>query len=306
MKIQSMTQAALPLAILGVFLTPLTALRAQTADFEDLTFTSGDFENGQNLGTPVDTGPDGIYDVVLTTDGSFVSGPGTFDTQYQSFESSSSPDFNFTSWSGWAYSRTTDSTTPGFSNQYSAYPGSGVSGSAAYGIGYESEFAARLPTVDFVTPFDFSSRGLFVANTTYAYLSMRDGDGFAAPFGDDPETPDVETDFPSFFFLTIRGFLVGAPVGQIDYYLADYRFDDDSLDYLVEGWEFVDLSALGTVDRLEFDLTTSDVSSGFSNTPTYFAVDNIGAIPEPTSWALMGLAAIAVGIAARRRSRTNR
>ena len=43
-------------------------------------------------------------------------------------------EFNF--WSGFAISADTNTTTPGFTNQYSAYPGRGAEGTTTYAMGY--------------------------------------------------------------------------------------------------------------------------------------------------------------------------
>jgi len=81
-------------------------------------------------------------------------------------------------------------------------------------------------------------------------------------------------------------------VGTIEIILADYRFDDNSLDFILDDWEFTDLSSLGEVDALSFSFTSTDTGSFGINTPTYFALDNLEftVVPEPgsTSLALLG------------------
>jgi hypothetical protein len=173
----------------------------------------------------------------------------------------------FRSWTGWAISSTTDTLTPGFMNQYSAIPGSGVDGSTTYAVSYsfgtnilrlENEMAGR--QVD----------GLYITNGTYPYLSMRDGDGFAKKFG------GASGEEPDFFLLTIKGYLEGALLpDSVNFYLADYRFEDNSQDYIVDEWTFVDVSSLGAVDSLAFSLSSSDVGQFGINTPTFFCIDNI-------------------------------
>ena len=62
---------------------------------------------------------------------------------------------------------------------------------------------------------------LMVTNTTYAALSMRDGDSFAKKFGG-PSGND-----PDYFRLTITGKdSGGSTIGSVEFYLADYRFAD--------------------------------------------------------------------------------
>jgi len=190
----------------------------------------------------------------------------------------------FTSWSGFAYSNTTDTTTPGFGNQYSAYPGSGAFGSSTYAAAFDNA------ALTYDSPFDFSGgRGLYVTNTTYAALDMLNGSSFSKQFGGD------SGDDPDWFLLTITGSLSGTGTGEVEFYLADYRFADNSQNYILDEWAFVDLSALGEVDQLSFSLSSSDVGDFGMNTPAYFAMDNLGAIPEPGTLLLLlgGLAFLA-------------
>ena len=212
------------------------------ADFENLTVPQDSFLNGSDL------------------NGGFVSGdyffPNSFDTA-------------FSSWTGWAISNTTDTTTPGFMNQYSAITGVGVDNTPTYGVSFSfSPNTIRLDSSAAGQPVS----GLYLTNSTYAYLSMLEGDAFAKKFGG--ETGDD----PDFFLLTIKGFFNGeASTDSIDFYLADYRFEDNSLDYIIDEWTYIDLGELGPVDSLSFALSSSDVGDFGMNTPAYFCVDQVGA-----------------------------
>jgi hypothetical protein len=200
-------------------------------------------------------------------------------------------------WQGWAYSQTTDTTTPGFGNQYSAIAGSGAGGSATYGIAYTGgQVGAQGPVsrIEFAQPVSFL--GADVTNTTYAALSMRDGDQFAKKFG------GASGSDPDYFLLTITGRdAANAVTGSVEFALADFRFANDALDYIVTSWVFVDLTGLGSVAALEFSLDSSDQAFGYLNTPSYFALDDLffAAVPEPASAALL---ALGLALLARRRS----
>ncbi len=180
-------------------------------------------------------------------------------------------DFNptFGSWSGWSYSNTTDTTTPGFTNQYSAFTGGGAVGSDTYAVG--TAFAgAIVPAITRDPLASGAFETIAITNTTYAALSVKQGDAFAKKFG------GVSGDDPDFFLLTIEGFDTGTTsVGTIDFYLADYRFADNSFNYVVDQWATVDLSPLAAAIELRFSLNSSDVGSFGMNTPAYFAVDNV-------------------------------
>ena len=59
---------------------------------------------------------------------------GQFVTDGTSFNNSY--DSTFGTWSGWSISTMTDTTTPDYTNQYSAITGSGAGGSATYAVAY--------------------------------------------------------------------------------------------------------------------------------------------------------------------------
>jgi len=183
------------------------------------------------------------------------------------------PDFD--AWEGWAISTTTDTLTPGFTNQYSAIAGGGAEGSDTYAVTFASG-----PSIIQLQETAAGSmvEGMYITNSTYAYYSMLDGDAFAKKFGGETgEDPD-------FFRLTIKKYLDGQlSTDSVDFYLADYRFEDNNQDYIVDEWTFVDLSTLGPVDSLQFTLSSTDVGQFGINTPTYFCVDNIRLTEQTTS-----------------------
>ena len=93
----------------------------------------------------------------------------------------------------------------------------------------------------------------------------------------------------------------GDVVGATDYYLADFRFADNSRDYITDIWDNVDLTGLGLVKSLEFTLTSSDMGDFGMNTPAYFALDSISVIPAPAAFLLGGFGVGLVGWGRRRK-----
>ncbi|MDX9881948.1 MAG: DUF4465 domain-containing protein [Prolixibacteraceae bacterium] len=186
--------------------------------------------------------------------GGFYSGNFYFKNEYNE---------SWGSWSGFAVSTKTDTQTPGWGNQYSAITGGGVAGSSAYAVGYtgmgKSEVLLKKSSVS----------GFYVSNCAYAYWSMKNGDDYSKKFGG-PDGTD-----PDWFKLTIKGYTDIEYMGHIDFYLADFRSDKSSEDYIVDDWQWVDLSALGKVSRLEFSLSSSDEGMWGMNTPAYFVMDNL-------------------------------
>jgi len=234
----------------GVLGTTALANAQTVVDFEDVSLPSstdaGDFYNGSDLA------------------GGFVSQGVDFNNDYNPM---------FSSWSGWAASNSTDTSTSGFSNQYSAFPGSGVDGSENFGVAFDSAFGHSVVT--FAQPTEVT--GTYLTNGTYAALSMLQGDTVAKKFG------GISGNDPDWFNLAILGKdLSGNTTGTIDFYLADYRFSDNTQDYVVEDWTWVDLTSLGTqVQSLEFELTSSDVGEFGMNTPSYFLIDNLSITLSP-------------------------
>ena len=208
--------------------------------------------------------------------GAFVSQQLALPNQYNS-------QFDF--WSGWAISRITDNQTAGFGNQYSVISGSGAEGSANYAVGYCFD-----PIIVRLTGTQAGStvEGLSVNNSTYTYFSMRDGDAFSKRFG------GVSGNDPDYLLLSIRAYYQGLlSPDSATIYLADYRFADNQLDYILDEWTFVDLSALGNADSLQFRLTSTDIGVFGMNTPAYFCIDNVRLSPLSTTETLSASAPIA-------------
>ncbi|MGI9466295.1 MAG: DUF4465 domain-containing protein, partial [Rubripirellula sp.] len=229
-------------------------------DFEDVGsgLEPQSFFNGPDPDGTIVTGP---YDDIVVL--------GNFQSELLTFNNAYSTDFD--SWNQWAYANMTDTTTAGYLNQFSAYPGKGAADSATFGVGFASQggfYDAPLITRPADDLRSFGS--LSVTNTTYAALSMLLGDSFAKKFGGDSGND------PDFFTLSIEGLdASGQAVGQVDVFLADYQFADNSLDYILDDWVTVDLAPVSNARSLSFSLTSSDVGGFGMNTPSYFAVDDI-------------------------------
>jgi len=206
------------------------------------------------------------------SDGDTLTGEYTSFVSYGiSFNNYSDGDTSY--WEGFGYSNMSDTITPGYENDLSAYTGTGYnSGKDIYTVGYAGFYLAPTVTLPELSIVD----GACFTNTTYAALAMRDGYFNARKFGG--ETGDE----PDWFCLTVTGKdTQGEITNSIDFYLADYRFADNSEDYIIDTWEYVELSDLGEVKSLEFTLSSSDVGEYGINTPTYFAIDNL-VVPEPS------------------------
>jgi hypothetical protein len=225
-------------------------------------FIESDFENLLLPSPPLGAFWDGS-----DQSGGFVSGgmyfPNVFDTAFGGYWAS-----------GFAYSSVIDSVTSGFTNLFAAKPASGFNGSDNYAV-VQQNAVARLNNV---VP-TMVIHGFYVTNGTYAYNSMRDGDIFARKFGDTTGTNSglPQGSYPDFFKLTVKSY-VGGQLGNdsVEFYLADFRFSNDSLDYIVNTWEWVDCSIFQVFDSLKFTLSSSDNGVLGMNTPAFFCIDNLG------------------------------
>ena len=70
------------------------------------------------------------------------------------------------------------------------------------------------------------------------------------------------------------------------FYLADFRDENPAEHYIVDKWEYVDLSHFGKIKSLTFLFDSSDKGSYGVNTPSYLCIDNFGCLPDATSKSL--------------------
>jgi hypothetical protein len=98
---------------------------------------------------------------------------------------------------------------------------------------------------------------------------MKNGDSFAKKFG------GASGNDPDWFKITAKGYLNGAMKADSSVvYLADFRFANNTLDYIVGDWQWFNTVNLGQVDSIKFFMYSSDVGSFGINTPLYFSIDN--------------------------------
>lgn len=270
-----------------VFLSALAAagvpygVHAEVVTFQDLSVPAAGYFNGDPGTMPTDQS----WLVSTPWTSGEVSFSNTAGRDVGSYEGES---YNYTYWSGFAYSNVVDTTDSSFANQYASKPGAGFGGSSTYAVAYGDGAAVTLPVPTTVA-------GFRIANTTYAYgvMVLPDPNNFSQPLGPG-----------GWFATTAVGKLATTTTGSATFYLADLR--NGSTPGVLAGWDWFDLSSLGTVDRIDFTFDGSDKGTFGLNTPAYFAMDDltVAAVPEPATAALLAVAGlVAGGVHVRRRMR---
>ena len=106
---------------------------------------------------------------------------------------------------------------------------------------------------------------IWVMNSTYAALAMIEGNGYARSLSYENE---------DWFKLIVAGYdKAGNKTGEVEFYLADFRTPNAS--GVLTAWSKVDLASLGAVNKLVFDLKSTDIGQYGMNTPGYFCLDDI-------------------------------
>ncbi|MDD3876238.1 MAG: DUF4465 domain-containing protein [Bacteroidales bacterium] len=226
--------------LMGILIFSTTSKAQTVSTFEALSLLQDSYWNGSDM--PMGT---------TFTDGNAIF-PNFYDTAWGGYWAT-----------GWAYSNMQDTITEGFLNMFSAITGSGYY-SNNYSVGTQGSVIKLTGNA-----LGKVAAGFYITNGTYAALSMKNGDMVGKKFG------GTSGGDPDWFKLKIQAYYNGSLKNDsVDFYLADYRFSQNSQDYIVDTWQWVDISTLGNADSLIFTLSSSDNGSFGMNTPAYFFIDN--------------------------------
>ena len=174
-------------------------------------------------------------------------------------------------WSGgFAYTNKNNPDSGNYRHLYNCAAGKGYNLSNYYATGQPGSFIKVKAPSNAVL-------GFYVTNTTYAYMSMKNGDAFARKFGDTTGTGCLcpQGSVRDSLVLSVVGYSGGVLKNDtVQFFLADFRFSNNSLDYILKSWQWVDCSTLGAVDSISFFMTSSDNGMWGMNTPAFFSIDN--------------------------------
>jgi hypothetical protein len=183
-------------------------------------------------------------------------------------------DTQFNYWAGGiAYTNKYDSINTGTANIFGVRAYKGYNGSGMFAVAQDR---ARIIMKAPYNQLD----GFYITNTTYAWKAIKKGDMFARKFGDTTGTKTgtlyAQGSYPDYFKVTVKGYLGGVMKNDSSvFYLADYRFLNNNLDYVEGSWQWLNTSNLGVVDSVRFFMYSSDAGQFGINTPLYFAIDNV-------------------------------
>lgn len=244
---------------------------ALTEDFENFGITADAFETGPTPNavvteTPDPFGPDSGLQITgngLWQDSTVVG----FRNVYNEVQNPVGT-FAYDYWSGVGLSTVEDTTTPGFANEGASFAGGGAdfAGATVPGGAYGVVFPFFSGVGVITQNLEYALQGMHITNTTYAGLAMQEG-----------TPPSRQFAQGDWFQLTITGLdTEGGVTGERFVFLADFRSSDPADHYILNTWEWVDLSDFGpdTAD-IRFSFYSSDNGDFGINTPTYVAIDNL-------------------------------
>ncbi len=197
------------------------------------------------------------YDVVVDfEDAVFPSGQGYVNNVAYSKDIVSLQNSQGQTWYGFALSQMNDMDTPGYENQYSVYALNNPDGNK-FAVGFISTWDSDTIEISFSQP--VKDLSFDIANTTYAALIMKNGDGtWAKKF----------TDNTDLFKLSILAISSGGKE------TATINLGEGTK--ITNAWNLIRFSSEG-ITKLKFTLSTTDIGKYGANTPFYFCLDNLNA-----------------------------
>lgn len=177
--------------------------------------------------------------------------------------------------------KTTTTENADYTNAYESACGGAKNGSN-YVVWYDNTYNGG-DTITLARPSTIT--GFYVTNTTYTENVIVNGNSAGRKLNQDGD----------YLILHISGLDADKQsTGTVDYTLASTT---DNKMYYVKAWRWVNLSSLGaTTKYLTFSMTGSDTGQWGLNTPTYFAMDDLGGVApekdaelEVVDWSATGI-----------------
>lgn len=180
-------------------------------------------------------------------------------------------------WGGFAYANQTGTGYQTlFPDQFNSAVGAGARSSKTYGIAYTLGAKTEVTVThaeQAVIP------GMYLTNSAWVKEFAKSGVGIV--------TGQAGLKAGDYFLLKVTA----SPSGKtLEIPLIDYRDSDPREHYLLEDWQWVDLSSLGAVSKLSFSLEGSRKNQAGLVIPAYFCFDDFGSEAPATDASTQALA----------------
>ena len=223
---------------------------AYAATFDDIYLAPESYYNGEGEDNGDWTNPG--------TDSKFFSGSYCFDNNRHTS----------TWWGGYGVSNQTSTDFASLSDQFKSAAGGGHN-SAGYGVAYApaagSSYAIEASNNRSA---GVAVSGFYVTNAAYTADAIVNGDGMSKPAGGFGKG--------DYFKLVVTAEKSDGTTATLDYYLADYRPENEADRYHLDTWQWVDLRSFGAVKKLTFGFEGTKKNEYGLTTPTYFCLDDFG------------------------------
>lgn len=216
------------------------------------------------------------------------TGNGVFSTLYSGSYTFSVNRHTNTWWSGHACSNQTSTDYATMEDQFRSAAGGGYE-SNNYCVTFVDTYSGALPM--FVTNADADSiQGMYVTNTAWVKSAIINGDGMS----------NVPGGFAKgdYLKLIVKGQGLDNNFKEVEFYLADYRDEDEANHYLIDTWQWLDLRPLGKVKKVVYDIQGTKANDWGLTTPTYFCMDDVNGsrVIEKAPEQLVGLTPLEIDL----------
>lgn len=174
-------------------------------------------------------------------------------------------------WTGFALSNILDKQLVANPNAFAAYANATKQKENKFMV-YNQPQTPDAAAIKFEGNSSYVIGAISVANTHLSHLVMKYGtENGIRPFGGE------NNNLQDWCKLVIEGFDTnGTRTDSVNFYLADYRFENKRKNYIVSDWSTVNLQKLGKVNKVVFSITSS-VTDAENNvlTPKQFCLDEV-------------------------------
>lgn len=174
----------------------------------------------------------------------------------------------YRSWAKFAVSSMSDDWYLSLPDQFNSSSGRGACNSNTFGVAYIEPAYGETAFEVSKAGTDIDMRGIWLNNSAWVKEAVLYGDGMST----------IEGGFTNgdWFRLTLTGVRTNGSGITKDIYLADYRDEDVRNHYVIDSWQWFDLSAFGPIHKISFSVAGTKKNQFGLTTPAYVCLDGIG------------------------------